>query len=165
MNNIYRAVFAPTIERMTDERDVDSERHLKRLQKVFGVSKKIQELAVSTTKGVATTLELIIEAETLMRAEAARGKRIESIAPQYWAQNAPHCGFIGGTKGVRKRRLVKQNYILVSLALTRSLMLAPRNGAFCARNRCMSILSSTNILSTYLLKYWIFIEFQQIAVL
>lgn len=56
---------------MTDERDVDPERHLKRLQKVFGVSKKIQELAVSTTKGDATTHEFIKEAEVLMRAKAA----------------------------------------------------------------------------------------------
>lgn len=68
---------------MADERDVDPERHLKRLQKVFGVSKKIQELAVSTVKGDASTHDLIKEAEALTRAKAARGKRIESIEPQH----------------------------------------------------------------------------------
>lgn len=65
------------------ERDVDPERHLKRLQKVFGVSKKIQELAVSTVKGDATTLDLIKEAEAITRAKAARAKRIESIEPHH----------------------------------------------------------------------------------
>lgn len=67
---------------MTDEHDVDPERHLKRLQKVFGVSKKIQQLAISTLKSDASTHDLIKEAEALTRAKAARSKRIESIEPQ-----------------------------------------------------------------------------------
>lgn len=68
---------------MPDERDVDPERHLKRLQKVFGVSKKIKELALSTVKGDDSTRDLIKEAEALTRAKAARGKRTESIEPHH----------------------------------------------------------------------------------
>lgn len=68
---------------MPDERNVDPERHLKRLQKVFGVSKKIQKLAVSTVKGDATTDDLIKEAEAFTRAKAERGKRVESIGPHH----------------------------------------------------------------------------------
>lgn len=68
---------------MADDIDVDPERHLKRLQKVFGVSKKIQQLAVSTLKRDTTTHDLIKEAEALNRAKIARAKRIEAIEPQH----------------------------------------------------------------------------------
>lgn len=78
-----RAKSSSTTATMPDERDVDPERHLKRLQKVFGVSKKIQELALSTVKGDDSTRDLIKEAEALTRSKAARGKRIESIEPHH----------------------------------------------------------------------------------
>lgn len=68
---------------MTDQNDLDPDRHLKRLQKVFGVSKKIQELAVSKIKSDPTSDELIKEAESLAEAKNKRKQRIDSIDAQH----------------------------------------------------------------------------------
>lgn len=68
---------------MPAEQDVDPERHLKRLQKVFGVSKRLKELATNTLKTDGSTHELIKEAEALTRAKAFRAKRTGCIEPHH----------------------------------------------------------------------------------
>lgn len=60
---------------MADERILDPERHLKRLQKVFGVSKKIQELALSSIKSDPTAEQLKKEAAALENAKLLRRMR------------------------------------------------------------------------------------------
>lgn len=64
---------------MADEQHLDPERHLKRLQKVFGVSKKIQELALSAIKEDATSEEMKKAAEALANAKIDRIKRMDLL--------------------------------------------------------------------------------------
>lgn len=64
---------------MGDGPAFDPYRHLKRLNKVFGVSKRIHQLAQSHVKPEITSKELTEEAEFLVNAKLKRDKRINSI--------------------------------------------------------------------------------------
>lgn len=64
---------------MSDEKHLDPERHLKRLQKVFGVSKRIQELALSAIKEDATSEEMKRTAELLAKSKIDRKKRMDLL--------------------------------------------------------------------------------------
>lgn len=64
---------------MSDAPQLDPYRHLKRLNKVFGVSRRIQKLAQSHIKPESTPQEILEQNEFLANAKISRDKRIGTI--------------------------------------------------------------------------------------